>query len=726
MIKRNQSILVLSVPHRTGPNVDCSLICTMWCLSCSHIDLTSELAGNGGNTTFVMGKGAERTVFTIVHTYDPNCAHTDRYTITGGPVDHFSLPSFEGDGRCNPGYPANPEHVCFNSSTVTFLDTRQGDTVGTVELEQDGVNLFVTYNVTPHTLRSVNLWVGNTLPASDSSGPLKDTFPIKLMDLTASAIVSVFGLSSLQIACDTYPAPYKLYVAAYATLANFSNPAGPPLEAWGLGPITFNGTWATVFTVRLDCNCSNPEVSPQCGANSLAEVSINPVCRPVTACELESAACYPDNASFPLHSFQLRDCGAPAAGGYEFAIGRSSIADPRPVTGATCLIVQVNGTLLVLTVPHRHGTVDNCSQYCNHYCPEACQLFDLTDQDHDNATFQFGGVTFQLTSGPSPRCGSTDLYALRGGRVQQISVPTFTPDPTCAPGTNITYGGKRFVCSAGAASDWIGAQTAARSLGGQLATIRTPYELAQAQGLCCTSGLVPSQRLWIGGRKEADGSWQWQPGGNSAEHLGWENFGSPQGSGNCLDLGGDGKWYAGDCTVAQLYLLEVPAGPAGLVSFTGPAEVCFSAPEAAGLGCLWRYVLHNDELVSRNYSVTSTSDFLNITFNGLHQDYLNLAPCQAAEVCVGLASAPSGSQALTLQFAVDAVVRDTRTVALDLLPTPIIGTSTDPGTATSCQIYESSSADYLELWASEADPLNLFVSMTAVDANDTSRVYGSA
>lgn len=73
------------------------------------------------------------------------------------------------------------------------------------------------------------------------------------------------------------------------------------------------------------------------------------MCRPVTACELESAACYPDNASFPLHSFQLRDCGAPAAGGYEFAIGRSSIADPRPVTGATCLIVQVNGTLLVLT-----------------------------------------------------------------------------------------------------------------------------------------------------------------------------------------------------------------------------------------------------------------------------------------------------------------------------------------------------------------------------------------
>lgn len=58
-------------------------------------------------------------------------------------MDHFSLPSFEGDGRCNPGYPANPEHVCFNSSTVTFLDTRQGDTVGTVELEQDGVNLFV-------------------------------------------------------------------------------------------------------------------------------------------------------------------------------------------------------------------------------------------------------------------------------------------------------------------------------------------------------------------------------------------------------------------------------------------------------------------------------------------------------------------------------------------------------------------------------------------------------
>lgn len=63
--------------------------------------------------------------------------------ITGGTVEHFSLPSFEGDGRCSPGYPPNREHVCFNSSTATALDTRQGVQVGTLEVTEDGVNLFV-------------------------------------------------------------------------------------------------------------------------------------------------------------------------------------------------------------------------------------------------------------------------------------------------------------------------------------------------------------------------------------------------------------------------------------------------------------------------------------------------------------------------------------------------------------------------------------------------------
>lgn len=36
--------------------------------------------GNGANTTFVMGKGADKVVFTLVHTYDPNCPTIDRYT----------------------------------------------------------------------------------------------------------------------------------------------------------------------------------------------------------------------------------------------------------------------------------------------------------------------------------------------------------------------------------------------------------------------------------------------------------------------------------------------------------------------------------------------------------------------------------------------------------------------------------------------------------------------
>eukprot|EP00667_Euglena_gracilis_P000056 EG_transcript_56 len=448
-----------------------------------------------------------------------------------------------------------------------------------------------------------------------------------------------------------------------------------------------------------------------------------PLCRPLSPCLPEA-----DPLS-PLHSFQLRNCSRAPAVGYQLALSRAPSSNPTLVTGILCLFLEVNHTLLVLAVPHRQGTArdpESCSPYCDG-TPAACKFFDLTGQGR-NATFQFEGTTFRLTSGPSLRCGSTDLYTLSGGAVEWISVPTFTDDPICAPGTDASYGRKNFVCSGNVTADWPAAQAAAQGLGGQLATLRTSYEFQRLSGVCCAATLArDGGLLWIGGRRDPlDNSWQWQPG-HLAEGLYWNNFGSPQQGppGNCLALGSDLRWYGTDCGVPHPYLMEVPAGPAGLVSFRGPAEVCLTAPEAAGLGCLWRYVLHNDDLYSHRFAVVSSAEFLNITFNGVQQSYLDLEPCQAVEVCVGLSSAPEGSQTVTLQFVVDTVVRDTRTVAIDLLPTPIIGTSTDPGTATTCDIYQSSSSPNLELRASEPDPSNLFVSMTAVDANDTSRVYGS-
>lgn len=47
---------------------------------CGSLGLTSQLVGDGASTTFQMGKGKEKVVFTLVHTYDPNCSSIDRYT----------------------------------------------------------------------------------------------------------------------------------------------------------------------------------------------------------------------------------------------------------------------------------------------------------------------------------------------------------------------------------------------------------------------------------------------------------------------------------------------------------------------------------------------------------------------------------------------------------------------------------------------------------------------
>jgi hypothetical protein len=157
-----------------------------------------------------------------------------------------------------------------SGTQCTTLFAGQTIDAGTVCMTVNGDNLDVTYTTTGGwELTEAHLWVGTALsdmPQTKKGNPKIGNFPYNSGDITGSTSYTFsVALESLGFSCPSDDTGY--YVAAHAALRKDNGDGTYQTETgWGDGdPLVEKGSWATVSSVTLTCDCgSNPPVDGNC------------------------------------------------------------------------------------------------------------------------------------------------------------------------------------------------------------------------------------------------------------------------------------------------------------------------------------------------------------------------------------------------------------------------------------------------------------------------------